>query len=75
MKSVSSKKRQKQVIRDLLMPQVGINADKVDLEAQIDSTCTLQENWNSLKRKLGVTTIKSVKADIERYKNHSEVNV
>lgn len=75
MTKVKSKERQKQIISNLLLPNYYIESDKVDLEAEVDSKLTLQENWKAIKRKYGITTLEALKSDMERYQEHPRVKV
>ena len=38
-------------IKNLLKRNYKIEPDLIDVEAEVDSTLTFQENWNQIKRK------------------------
>jgi len=55
---------QTHVIRELLEKN-GINPDLVDVEAEIDSNLTLEENIKQLSKKLGIRLTNSMKKELE----------
>ena len=48
-------------IRNLLKRDYKIEKDIIDIEAEVDSTLTFQENWNNIKRKYIKPTSKEAK--------------
>lgn len=57
---VMNKSLQVSVIRDLLSKN-GIEPDKIDIEAEVDSNLTLEENIKQLSKKLGIQLTKALK--------------
>jgi len=48
-------------IKNLLKRNYKREADVIDIEAEVDSALTFQENWNQIKRKFIKPTAKEAK--------------
>lgn len=72
---MKSKQQQIQIIRYLLLPNTEYKADEIDLKAEVDSTCSLEENWDAIKRNYAITTLEEFKSEMERYKDDSKIKV
>lgn len=51
-----TKNQQIQFIEDCLLPRYGVDSCYVDLEALVDSSLTLRENWNAIKERYNLKT-------------------
>lgn len=66
--AVMNKSLQIHVIKELLEKN-GISADTIDVEAEIDSNLTLEENIKNLSRKLGIRLTNAMKKELEAIAN------